>query len=516
MATPTVEEIRKQAEDDLFIFAQLVNPSYLYAEIHKLVFRWIGQAGDHKDQLDQLLLLPRSHLKSHIIATWCAWWITKHPETTILYVSATEDLATSQLYAIKSILESRTYRRYWPEMIHEQEGKREEWSFKNIKVDHPRRKELGVRDRTVAARSVGGNTTGLHCDVLVFDDLVVPSNAYTEDGRAKVKEAYSQFSSVANAGAITKVVGTRYHGKDIYDQMLSTEVELYNDQGDITATRKMFECFERQVENDGVFLWPRTQNPRTQKWHGFNHSELAKIRAKYFAAGERAQYYAQYYNNPNDPESEKLTSDSFIYYDSKYLREQDGQWFFKDEPLAVFAAGDLAYTDGARSDFTAFAVIGLSASGFIYILELDQFKTTKYERIYSAALRLFEKWKFKKLRMETNAGANLVVEYLKDRVREDGKTLVFEGKRAEGEKTERCAAILLPRYETQTILHYKGGLITTYEEQVTLSRPSHDDLRDAMAAAVEISKPPSKRARQPNQDSPHSVVVNVRFGGRSR
>ena len=510
----TPDEIKKRAEEDLFFFAQLVNPSYLYGDIHREVYRWISR-DDAKT--DQLVLLPREHLKSHIIATWCAWWITKHPETTILYVSATEDLATQQLYAIKSILESTVYRRYWPDMINEQEAKREEWSFKNIKVDHPKRKNLGVRDRTVAARSVGGNTTGLHCDVLVFDDLVVPSNAYTEDGRSDVQASYSQFSSVANTGAISKVVGTRYHGKDIYAQMLGTEVDRYDNEGNVIGSELMYECYERKVEESGHFLWPRSQNPRTQKWHGWNEQELAKKRAKYFASGERAQYYAQYYNNPNSPDTDDLSSDSFQYYESKYVTERDGVWYFKDKPMAIFAAGDLAYTEGARSDFTAFAVIGLTDDGFIYVLELDQFKTTKYERIYTAAERLFEKWKFKKLRMETNAGANLVVEYLKDRVRQEGKTLVVEGKRAEGEKTERCAAILMPRYQNKTIWHPRGGLVTIYEEQVTLARPSHDDLRDAMAAAVEISKPPSKRRHVSGQQTRGNVIsFDARFGGRVR
>ena len=510
----TPDEIKQRAEEDLFFFAQLVNPSYLYGDIHKEVYRWLGRDDCKRDQL---VLLPREHLKSHMIGTWCAWWITKHPETTILYVSATEDLATQQLYQIKSILESTVYRRYWPEMINAQEAKRKEWSFKNIKVDHPIREKLGVRDRTVAARAVKGNTTGLHGDVVVFDDLVVPQNAYTEDGRKDVQAAYSQYSSVANTGAISKVVGTRYHGKDIYGQMLDTEVEKFDEQGNVIGTEKMYECFERKVEDAGNFLWPRSQNPSTRKWHGFNEIELAKKRAKYFASGERIQYYAQYYNNPNPRLDESDEDASFQYYESKYLTERDGMWYFKEKPLAVFAAGDLAYTDGPRSDFTAFAVIGLTDDGFIYILELDQFKTTKYDRIYKAAERLFEKWKFKKLRMETNAGANLVVEYMKDEVRKAGKTLVVEGKRAEGEKTERCAAILLPRYTNKTVWHPRGGLVTMYEEQITLDRPSHDDLRDAVAAAVEISKPPSKRRHSTGTETRGNVIsYNPRFGGRVR
>lgn len=511
-AKASIQQIKERAEDSLYFFACLVNPSYLYAAIHKESLEWLSE---NDSSLDQLLLLPRGHLKSHLIATWCAWWITKFPETTILYVSATDDLAKLQLSAIKNILTSDIYRRYWPDMVHPEEGKREVWNVFNIQVDHPKRRQMGVRDHTVAARSVESNTTGLHCDVLIFDDLVVPGNAYSESGRSSVSAAYSQFSSVINPGGITKAVGTRYHGKDIYDTMLKAEVELFDAEGNITGTEKLFTVFERKVETDGEFLWPRTLNPRSNKWFGFDNRELAKIRAKYFAAGERAQYYAQYYNNPNNPEEDSLTSDSFVYYDRKHLRFAGGYWWFKSKRLAVFAAGDLAYTNNATSDYTAFAVIGVDEEGFIYVLELDQIRTIKYDVMYKMAMRLHDKWDFRKLRMETNAGANLAVEYMKDEARKEGKSLVIEGKRSEGEKSERCEMILMPRYENKTVLHFLGGLITTYEEQLTQARPSHDDLRDAVAAAVEISKVPAKQ-RQTSADAGRVTAINPRFGGRVR
>lgn len=510
-ANKSIDAVKKAAEDTFYYFLCLVNPSYDYGDIHKEVADWFSNPS-----LDQLLLLPRGHLKSHLIATWCAWWITKHPEVTILYVSATDDLALQQLYAIKGILTSDVYQRYWPEMVHPEEAKREEWNVRNIKVDHPRRKVLGVRDRTVAARSVGGNTTGLHADVIVFDDLVVPDNAYTEAGRATVAQAYAQFSSVANTGCITKVVGTRYHGKDIYSTMLSAEVEQFDDIGQVIGTIKLYDVMERKVEIEGDFLWPRSLNTRTNKWYGFDIMELAKIRAKYFAAQQRAQYYAQYYNDPNDPDSDALKDSDFAYYEIKHLKYRDGIWSIHGKPLAIFAAGDLAYTINASSDFTAFAVVGLDCDGFIYILELDQVQTDKYDVMYKMARRLHDKWGFRKIRMETNAGANLVVEYMKTEARRDGRALIIEGARAMGEKTERCNMILLPKYSAHTVLHYKGGLTNLYEEQITLQRPPHDDLRDAVAAAVEISRPPSKRLGRMVNDPSKVIGINERFGGRVR
>ena len=91
------EQLKKHLELDLWAFARYINPHYCYGEIHEEVFRWLSlpNAGDH-----QLLLMPRAHLKSHCIAVWCVWQITRDPTSTIVYLSAGEDLATIQVGAI--------------------------------------------------------------------------------------------------------------------------------------------------------------------------------------------------------------------------------------------------------------------------------------------------------------------------------------------------------------------------------------------------------------------------------
>ena len=99
-----LQEIKSLCEADLFTFAQWVNPQRLYGQVHKEMFDFITK---EEAAPNQLLLIPRAHMKSHVIAVWCAWWITRHPETTILYLSATATLAESQLYAIKNMLTSK-------------------------------------------------------------------------------------------------------------------------------------------------------------------------------------------------------------------------------------------------------------------------------------------------------------------------------------------------------------------------------------------------------------------------
>ena len=158
------KEVRDRALSDLNFFAKLVNPGYVYGSIHEDIFRWMQDynlfKSDESLTSNKLIMLPRAHLKSHMVATWAAWIITRHPEITILYLSATAELAQTQLYAIQNILGSTTYRRYFPEYINPQEGKREKWSAFKISVDHQKRKDEGVRDATIATAGLTTNTTG--------------------------------------------------------------------------------------------------------------------------------------------------------------------------------------------------------------------------------------------------------------------------------------------------------------------------------------------------------------------
>jgi hypothetical protein len=94
------KQIKDSAEADLATFIKLVAPHLLLGSIHyELIDWWTRSEAKH----NQLVLLPRGHMKSKLVAYRTAWWITKYPETTILYVSATADLAEKQLYAIKQI-----------------------------------------------------------------------------------------------------------------------------------------------------------------------------------------------------------------------------------------------------------------------------------------------------------------------------------------------------------------------------------------------------------------------------
>ena len=134
----TLDQIRIAAESDLVTFIRLVAPEQVLGQAHEDVCNWWirPEAKTH-----QLLLFPRDHGKSRLIAFRVAWELTKNPALRILYISATANLAEKQLGFIKGILTSDIYRRYWPEHVNFDEGKRTRWTNSEIMLDHTLRKK---------------------------------------------------------------------------------------------------------------------------------------------------------------------------------------------------------------------------------------------------------------------------------------------------------------------------------------------------------------------------------------
>lgn len=487
------DQIREKAEQSLEAFIRLVHPMRVLGNVHIELINWWTRedASDHS-----LCLLPRDHGKSAMVAYRVAWEITRDPTIRVLYISSTSNLAEKQLDFIKGILLSPVYRKYWPNMVEPQESKRTKWTTSEISVDHPKRKAEAVRDPTVFTAGLTTGITGLHCDIAVLDDVVVKENAYTEEGREKVRAQYSLLSSIEGGTAREWAVGTRYHPKDLYNDMLNMTVEVYDDDGEQIGTESIYEVFERQVEDrgdgTGQFLWP-VQHRYDGKPFGFNAQILATKRNKYL---DRTQFRAQYYNDPNEYGASGITRDMFQYYDKRFLKRIDGNWYFKGDRLNVFAAVDFAYRLTKKADYTCIAVVGVDQKQNYYVLELDRFKDEQISGYFRHILDLHMRWGFKKLRAEVTAAQQVIVNDIKTNyIKPNGLNLTVEDAkptRHDGAKEERIYAVLQPRYENRQMWHYQDGNCQTLEEELIATSPPHDDCKDALASACSIAIAPSQ------------------------
>ena len=506
----TLEQIRQAAETDLVTFIKLVAPEQVLGQCHEDVCNWWDREGSKSHQL---LLFPRDHGKSRLVAYRVAWELTKDPTLRILYISATANLAEKQLGFIKSILTSEIYSRYWPDHVHPEDGKRTRWTNSEIMLDHPARKKENVRDPSVFTGGLTTSLTGMHCDIAVLDDIVVYENAYTGEGRNKVKSQYSLLSSIEGAEAREWVVGTRYHPADLYNDLLQMEEDLYDDDGNKVGEETIYEIFERPVEDNGdgtgQMLWPRSQR-RDGKWFGFDIRVLAKKRGQYL---DKGQFRAQYYNDPSDPDNVPVGSDKFQYFERKHLRQENGYWFYRDNKLNVYAAVDFAFSLSKKADYTAIVVIGIDAENNVYVLDIDRFKTDRISDYFDHIFQLSTKWSFRKMRAETTVAQVAIVKQLKELVKQHGLSLSIEEFRPnkhQGNKQERISAALEPRYDNLSMWHYRGGNTQILEEELSSRNPPHDDVIDALASVVDMAIKPSRNVRR---DRDNVVQFNKRFGG---
>lgn len=501
MAKEVLKEIRELAEADLITFVKLVAPYNVMGVCHEELCKFITNT-DLKPY--KLVLYPRAHRKSFYAACRAAWEIVRNPAIAIVYLSATSDLAESQLRAIKGILDSPIVRRYWPQLINADEGRREKWTTTEICVDDPRRKAEGTRDSTVKAGGLTTNITGAHCDLIILDDIVVPKNN-TEEGRRQVMSQYSQLQSILNPGGEILAVGTRYHPKDIYSTMQETVEEIFNDEGELIGKEAQWDILQKSVEENGEFLWNR-QKRKDGKYYGFDFKELARIKAGYV---DKSQFFAQYYNDPNDEGSALITQDMFEYYNRDHLRTVGGVYYIKDRPLNVYAAIDFAFSIGHRADSTAIVVVGVDPDNNKYVLDIDRFKTDRIQEYYKHVLAIHDKYNLKKLRAEVTVAQQVIVTALKDKLAENSTRLVIEDYRPQTKKEERVMAVLRPLYEDHRVFHYRGGNCEILEEELKQLKPAHDDVKNALADAISISVAPKQRTFQKFKE----VKTLSRFGG---
>ena len=506
-------DIKEAAEQDLEFFIRLIAPGEVIAACHSDVIRWWTR---ETSRSHQLLLFPRDHGKSRHIAYRVAWELTRDPTLRILYISATSNLAEKQLTFIKGILTNPIYRTYWPKHVNKEKGKRELWNNTEISLDHPRRKEENVRDPSVFCAGLTTSITGMHCDIAVLDDIVVQENAYAQDGRNKVRSQYSLLSSIEGADAREWVVGTRYHPKDLYHDMLEMREVLYTKDGEPDGDTPIYEIYEKPVEDrgdgTGNFLWPRQQRA-DGKWFGFNTQVLARKKGQYL---DKMQFRAQYYNDPSDPDSRPIDYDKFQYYEPRLLKQEGGSWYYNNKKLNLVASIDFAYSLRLKADWTALVIAGVDYENNIYVLDIQRFRTDKISEYFKQILDTSNRWGYRILRAETTAAQAAIVQSLKqDFFAPHGLMIKVEEvkpTRHQGSKEERLEAILVPRYDNLQVYHFKGGMTQVLEEELISKNPPHDDVKDALATCIEgLVRPASRPINRMLQDN---VVAHPRFGGR--
>ena len=224
-------------------------------EIHPFHGEWLDF---QRNSRRSLLLAPRGHGKSSVAGILFAiWQVVSDPNVRILIVSNTHEQAKVFLREIRTHMEQNpVFRAIFGDL---RAGK---WSDTELLV----RRERIAKEATVTAAGANGLVVGRHFDVIIADDIVDEENSWCERQRSKLQTWFYKtlFPCLEPEGEL-HVIGTRYHGGDLYGEIIrKSERATPDDQCSMLNEETTSEASispwairqDRAVDGDAA-LWPQ-------------------------------------------------------------------------------------------------------------------------------------------------------------------------------------------------------------------------------------------------------------------
>jgi len=192
-------------------------------------------------------------------------------------------------------------------------------------------------------------------------------------------------------------------------------------------------------------------------------------------------------------------------------------WYYRGSKLNVYAAIDFAFSLSTKADYTALVTIGVDAENNVYVMDIDRFRTDRISDYFEHIFDAHTKWFFRKMRAEVTVAQMAIVKQLKEQVKTHGLSLAIEEYRPnkqQGNKEERISSILEPRYDNLQMWHYRGGNTQYLEDELSMRNPPHDDVKDALASAVDMAVRPTRSLGRERKSN--IVWANSKFRAGSR
>lgn len=169
----------------------------------------------------------REHYKSTIITyAGCIQEVLRNPEVTIGIFSHTKKVAGKFLMQIMFEFENNALlKKAFSDVLYsDPKNEAPRWSVEGgILV----KRTGNPKEATIEAWGlVDGSPIGAHFDLMVEDDVVVPSSVGTPEQIVKTTEAQAMASSLSKEGGRTWIVGTRYHFADTYDSIMQRKAAV--------------------------------------------------------------------------------------------------------------------------------------------------------------------------------------------------------------------------------------------------------------------------------------------------
>lgn len=199
--------------EDFLVFAALWNrrQGMQTPRPHRIIARFLAQQWQ-SDTRRILLMAFRACGKSTLTALFAAWLLLKNPDLRIMVVAADMVLAEKMVRNIRRVIEKH------PLTAKLRPQNTEQWSSMQFTVQ----RKMISRDPSVLARSVLTNVTGSRADMIICDDVEVPSTSATPFARMELRDRLRELDYVLTPGGTMLFIGTPHSYDSIYARSVAS------------------------------------------------------------------------------------------------------------------------------------------------------------------------------------------------------------------------------------------------------------------------------------------------------
>ena len=461
----------------------------------------------------------RGVAKSFLTCAYAVWLLWKNPLLKILITSASKDRADANAIFIRKIINTLDFLECLRLTSEDKlTGLRDTQNLFDVKGAIP--------DISPSIKSVGitGQITGTRADVLISDDVEVPSNSATPTQRDKLSEAVKEYDAILKPNGQIIYLGTPQNEASLYNALQErgyltmiwtvmypkdkTERDFYGD--------KLAPYIANRFDSDPDKYAGRPTEPSR-----FNEEEIEKRRLSYGKAGFALQFmlntslsdYDKYPLKVSDFIVEELdnneTSRKWVWGSSPTLRINDvpcvalrGDYFYmpfsrSSETMAY--TGTVMSIDGSGrgSDLTAYAVVKF-INGYLCVMDIGGYTEGYEDTTLNALANKAKFWNVNDVVVEANFGDGMLTKLLTpvfNRIYPCGIQEVKHSKQKELRIIDTLEPLLMQhrvilnksvitqdyrRYEVNPLHSLIYQLTRISKERNSLA---HDDLLDALAIA---------------------------------
>ena len=395
--------------------------------------------------------------KSWITGAFVLWTLFNDPERKIMIISASKERADNMsIFLQKLIIETPWLNHLKPE------GDDSRWSRVSFDV-----KCSPHQAPSVKSVGITGQLTGSRADLMVLDDIEVPSNSMTELMREKLLQLVTESESILTPKNDSRILflGTPQTTFTIYRKLAERNYRPFVWTARYPKDQANYEgLLAPQLQEDidnGVEPWSVTDPDR------FDNSDLLEREASM----GRSNFMLQFMLDTSLSDAEKfplkmadlvVTSVNPTTAPDAVVWCSDPQNVIKDAPT-VGLPGDYFYSpmqlqgdwnpyteticsidpSGRGTDETAAAFIS-QRNGFLYLHEMRAYRDGYSDNTLLDILRGCKKYNVTKLVIETNFGDGIVSELFRKHLQQTKQSIDIEEVRANVRKEDRIIDSLEP------------------------------------------------------------------------